>query len=203
MRTTRKIIAMLAIAIPVGWALGAGLAHFVPPDHTARADVVAKAAAGTTCDARHPLNCRRAVAYWKHRHDRAEAAVMWQKRARLHEAERVGELLLSPYARAVAAARLAEATCIAYLGPNHDCPPPAETLLIARCESGIQEHDPNPASTADGPHQYLDSTWAGTGFGMFSRTDMLPSFLAIELFGANHHRTYSPWAASRGCHHLR
>lgn len=196
MRTTRTIligVALVATILCVS-LVGAGGEEATP---------AARASGPTKCDKLHPLDCQRAIGYWKHRHDEATRAARWQRVTRLDEARRVGEMLLGPYARAVAAARLAEATCIAYLGANHDCPPPSETLLIARCESGIQEHDPNPASTADGPHQYLDTTWAGTGFGMFARTEMLPSFLAIELFGANHHRTYSPWAASRGCHHLR
>lgn len=152
----------------------------------------------TRCDQHHPHEC----AKLRHRVRKLEAAVEWQRATRAKQAADVTETLLSPYARAVAAARLAYAVCVAYLGPKHDCPPPSETLLIGHCESGNQEVDPNPKSTADGPHQYLADTWAGTGFWMFPRTGYLPSFLAIELFGANHHRTYSPWAASHSCHHL-
>jgi hypothetical protein len=193
MRTTRNITGSIAAILCLALLAAAP---------TSGGSSLARASETARCDKHHPLNCQRAIGYWKHLRNQAATAAEWQRTQRVRESKKVGEMLLGPYARAVAAARLAEATCIAYLGPSHDCPPASETLLIARCESGIQEHDPNPASTADGPHQYLADTWAGTGFGMFSRTEMLPSFLAIELFGANHHRTYAPWAASRGCHHL-
>lgn len=146
------------------------------------------------CDQHHPHECAKLRAQVKH----LERAVAWQR----SQVKLAADQLLGPYAEPVAAARLAYAVCIAYLGREHSCPPPGETLLIGRCESGLQRHDPNPVSSADGPHQYLYPTWLGAGFAAFPRTEYLPSFLAIELFGANHGRTYSPWAASRYCHHL-
>lgn len=161
--------------------------------------LVAPTQAQARCDQHHPLECRKAAHYWRAEATRAHRAVAWQRAQAKHAADQ----LLGAYAEPIAAARLAYAVCVAYLGANHSCPPPRETLLIGRCESGLQEHDPNPVSTADGPHQYLYSTWLGAGFSAFPRTSFLPSFLAIELFGANHSRTYSPWRPSIGCHHLR
>lgn len=161
----------------------------------------ARAPHARECDQQHTEACRRAVAYWRHRAARAEAAVTWQRRARATEVRHVLERVrgAQPFAYS---ARLAYAACLSFERDPKRCKPPGEMLSVGRCESGLKIHNPNPSSTADNWLQYLTSTWASTvvaKLGWFSRYD--PMAVAIAAESAS--RTgWDAWRASIHCHGL-
>lgn len=75
---------------------------------------------------------------------------------------------------------------------------PALLLRIRSCESGDSYTAANPASTASGAYQVLDSTWGG--YGGYSRSKYAPRSVqdafALRLF---REQGSAPWAASAGC----
>jgi hypothetical protein len=152
---------------------------------SAAADV-RPAAAGTRCDANHPLNCKRAAAYWRQQAHRAEAAAAWQRKARRAEVSRVLAETRGrqPFAYA---AKLAYMACRSFSAYPSRCRPPSEMLSVGRCESGLQVSDPNPSSTADGWMQFLSGTWNNTTAGRlgFSRYDVIA--MGIATAGIVHH----------------
>src|SRR3954465_7059367 len=144
------------------------------------------------CDQHHPRECAKLRA----RNHKLQAAVEWQKHARVTEVQAVLDQTrgAQPFAYA---AKLAEAACLTFSYDAKVCRPPSEMLAVGRCESGLQNHDPNPISTADGWTQFLDSTWAGqtvTRLG-FSLYDPIAVAIATEAM-ARH--GWSAWAASGG-----
>lgn len=148
------------------------------------------------CDQHHPREC----AKLRHRVHALQAAVEWQKHARAAEVQRVLNEArgAQPFAYA---AKLAHAACLTFSYDSKRCRPPSEMLAVGRCESGLQNHDPNPVSTADGWMQYLDSTWEGQRVARlgFSLYDPIAVAIASEAMAR---KGWSAWAASGGCHHL-
>lgn len=150
----------------------------------------------TQCDQHHPGECAKLRARVRH----LQAAVEWQKHARATEVRRVLDETrgAQPFAYA---AKLAHAACMTFSYDQKVCRPPGEMLAVGRCESGLQVHDPNPVSTADGWMQYLDGTWAGqtvTHLG-FSLYDPIAVAIASEAMAR---KGWGAWAASGYCHHL-
>jgi hypothetical protein len=134
------------------------------------------------CDAHHPREC----AKLRHRIHALQAAVEWQKRERVAEA---ADLLAQtrgkqPFAYA---AKLAYMACRSFSAYPNRCPPASEMLSVGRCESGLQTHDPNPTSSADGWMQFLDGTWNNSTAGQlgFSRYDVIA--MGIATAGIVHH----------------
>jgi hypothetical protein len=81
---------------------------------------------------------------------------------------------------------------------------PRVLRLIRGCESGSGPHSPgnyaaaNPASTASGAYQFLDSTWRGR-FGV-RRAKYAKKWQQDKAAIDEHRRNgTSPWAASRHC----
>ncbi len=68
---------------------------------------------------------------------------------------------------------------------------------IVRCESGFNPWARNPASTATGLAQFLDTTWATTRYARYSRTSAKWNSLALAQLlrqdGPRH------WYSSRPC----
>jgi hypothetical protein len=148
------------------------------------------------CDRHHPHECAKLRAQVH----KLQAAVKWQKHARQTEVRRVLDQSRGamPFAYA---AKLAHAACLTFSYDHKNCRPPREMLSVGRCESGLQNHDPNPVSTADGWLQFLDSTWANTvparlGFSIYD-----PVAMAVAAEGMARHG-WRAWAASGYCHHL-
>jgi len=139
----------------------------------------AQRAARSGCDRQHPHECQRLVALWKRRAIHARAAVKWQRRNTRVQVTRVLDQArgAQPFAYA---AKLAYLACVSFSGSG--CHPPSEMLGVGRCESGLQNHDPNPASTADGFMQFLSGTWASAPAGAlgWSRYDPLAMAIATE-----------------------
>jgi hypothetical protein len=174
-----RIVTVLAIAAAVATAAPAG----------AHSKVV-------RCDQHHPRECSKL----RHHAARLERAVAWQKHARKVEVQRVLDATrgAQPFAYA---AKLAQAACLTFSYDQKACRPPEEMLAVGRCESGLQNHDPNPVSTADGWMQFLDSTWANTvparlGFSLYD-----PVAMAVAAEGMAR-KGWSAWAASGSCHGL-
>jgi hypothetical protein len=134
-----------------------------------------------SCDKQHVSACRRSVAYWRHRSYKAEAAVTWQRHSRAVEVRRVLEQTRGrqPFAYA---AKLAYLACRSFSATPARCRPASEMLAVGRCESGLQNHDPNPTSTADGWMQFLSGTWYSSTAGQlgYSRFDALAMGIATE-----------------------
>lgn len=150
------------------------IAAISAPGSTARGEVTPK----IRCDHQHPGECHRAIAYWRGKARAAQRAAQWQKRSAMHEVTRA----LAEARGAVPfsyAAKLAHAACETF---TSGCAPPGEMLAIGRCESGLQNHDPNPSSTADGWMQFLSGTWDRSTAGQlgFSRYDPLAMAIAAE-----------------------
>ena len=93
----------------------------------------ARSAELAACDAQHSLECRKAVAYWKHETTKARAGIEWQKERRRHEQEqrvldarRGGSWPGFAIATIMVAAHDAKAD---YLAP--------QMVTVGRCESGL------------------------------------------------------------------
>lgn len=165
--------AALALAAPVG-------AH---PGHYQ----------ATRCDKHHPLDCRKAVQHLRR-------AIAWQKAERHKAVARVLDHVrgTQPFAYS---AKLAYAACVTFSSQPADCRPASEMISVGRCESGLQIHDPNPTSTADGWMQYLSGTWASQRVAQlgFSLYDPIAVAVATEGMARS---GWGAWAASGYCHHL-
>lgn len=110
---------------------------------------------------------------------RALAAISWQKSARANDATRLLNQTRGkqPYAYA---ANLAYLACRTFSTTPQRCRPASEMLHVGRCESGLQSHDPNPSSSADGWMQFLAGTWNRSTAGQlgYSRFDVLAMGIA-------------------------
>lgn len=116
----------------------------------------------------------------------ALAAIAWQQKARRDDVERVLDRTRGkqPYAYA---AKLAYLACVSFSATGASCHQPSEMLSVGRCESGLQSHDPNPSSTADGWMQYLSGTWDSSTAGQlgYSRFDVLAMGIQTEAIVAH------------------
>jgi hypothetical protein len=162
--TIRTIIGGLAVA-----AMLAGTSTAAAREGGAHAAVP-----GPACNKQHLAECQKAIRYWKGQANEAQDAVAWQKATRVHDTQRLLERLRGP-SEYVYAAKLAYLSCRAFLGAGARCPTPNEIIAQGSCESGLQDHDPNPISTADGWMQYLSGTWDNNTAGQlgWSRYDTL------------------------------
>lgn len=69
---------------------------------------------------------------------------------------------------------------------------------VGRCESGLNTRAENPTSTAAGPMQYIDTTWASTPLGRAGLSRYSPYASIIQAGLAMRH-SLSPWSESAGC----
>lgn len=185
--TIRTFIAVLGMAVAL---VGTGTA-------SAREGGNAVAAPSPACDKQHLAECQKAIRYWRGQALEASAAVSWQRKARVVESQRMLVKLRGP-AEYVYAAKLAYLACVAFNGASAGCPTPNEIIAQGSCESGLQDHNPNPISTADGWMQYLDGTWRNNTAGRlgWSRYDTLAMGIqtaAIVL----HNGGWRQWSCQR------
>lgn len=186
--TIRTIIAGLAITAAM--LVGTGTA-------VAREGGAHAAILGPACDKQHLAECQKAIRYWKGQARHAQAAVTWQKSARVSETKRLLVKLRGP-AEYVYAAKLSYLACVAFLGAGARCPTPNEIVAQGSCESGLQDHDPNPVSTADGWLQYLSGTWSNNTAGQlgWSRYDTLAMGIQTAAIVA-HDGGWRQWSCQR------
>jgi hypothetical protein len=181
-RTTRTLITLAFLTLA---ALGAY--------NTARADPKPIRIPAELAAAREACPNGSSLAACRGELRRAYEAVAWAKKEREHEVERILARTRGkqPYAYA---ARLAEMACRSFSATPTHCRPASEMLSVGRCESGLQSHDPNPASSADGWMQFLSGTWNNTTAGRlgFSRYDVLAMGIATADL-THHDHGWSQW----------
>lgn len=151
----------------------------------------------SVCDQQHPAECAKAIRYWKTQARKADAAVAWQKATRVSETKRMLAKMRGP-SEYVYSAKLAYLACKAFLGMTARCPSPNELVAQGSCESGLQDHDPNPVSTADGWLQYLSGTWANNVAGQlgWSRYDTMAMGIQTAAIVA-HDGGWHQWSCQR------
>lgn len=157
----------------------------------------AVAVPGPACNKQHLAECQKAIRYWKDQTRQLESAVAWQKATRVSETKRMLVKLRGP-AEYVYSAKLAYLSCVAFLGASARCPTPNQIIANGSCESGLQDHDPNPSSSADGWLQFLDSTWANNTAGRlgWSRYDTLAMGIQAAAIVA-HDGGWRQWSCQR------
>lgn len=181
-----------AILVVVGLALLVGTGSAL-----AREGGRAVAAPHPACDGQHLAECQKAIRYWKDQAQDAKTAAAWQKVTRVHETTRLLVKLRGP-AEYVYAAKLAYLACVAFQGASAGCPTPNEIIAQGSCESGLQDHNPNPISTADGWLQYLSGTWSNNTAGQlgWSRYDTLAMGIQTAAI-VSHNGGWRQWSCQR------
>lgn len=132
-----------------------------------------------TCDSQHPLNCRRAIAYWHKRSAHLAAAVAWQKHARVKLAAPTVNYAI-------------ELACASQ--PTLDC---GWFKRMIGCESHGDPRAANAHSTAKGLAEFLDGTWSGNLYHQFSVFDPIANALGAAWYAVRD--GHAPWASSAGC----